>query len=177
VKGQRSFELDVRSIRRARTFVADCLRDRVADDLLETIQLVVSELATNSVRHARSAFDVSVSAKKRKLRVEVTDHGTGMPKPRHATPADTSGRGLEIVANLVDHWGFIERPGGGKLVWFEFRLGSAESTPSTARAEQHKAPLSRGASLRSALIRAETMVTAGACSGGPTWSAARHLRI
>ena len=136
MKAQRSFELDVLSVRRARSFVAECLRDRVAGDLLESIQLVLSELTTNSVRHARSGFDVAVYADKRKVRVEVADRGAGLPTPRHARPADATGRGLEIVANLVDDWGFNVPPGVGKTVWFEFRLSATASARRTARAHR-----------------------------------------
>jgi len=84
------------------------------------VQLLVSELATNAVVHARSCFDVTVE----KLacggaRVEVRDFGNGMPRVLHHEPIALSGRGLQIVTSLARSWGIEERPAGtGKSTWF-----------------------------------------------------------
>lgn len=90
------------------------------DDVL----LLVSELVTNSVRHARSCdIDVSVRAMDGQIRVEVSDDGPGFT---HDVPRG-EGLGLSIVERLADKWGID--PGERFTVWAELSrdLGSAQS--------------------------------------------------
>ena len=86
---------------------------------------MVSELATNSVVHARSDFEVAIERTDTAVRVEVTDHGDGEPAPKPAHPTDIHGRGLLIVSTLADEWGVEDAsPGRGKTVWFTVALAS-----------------------------------------------------
>src|SRR5882757_8013307 len=65
------------------------------------VEVVVSELASNAVRHAATPFQVSVSIGST-VRVEVTDGSPGPPILRKAGPAEPAGRGLLIVEAYAD---------------------------------------------------------------------------
>lgn len=84
---------------------------------VETVVLLVSELATNAVRHAASAFVLSIERSDGAVRVEVADEGDGSPTEQPHDIEAPSGRGLQIVDALADEWGVTQRP-GGKAVWF-----------------------------------------------------------
>ena len=78
---------------------------------------MVSELATNAVKHARSDFKISVDDSGGEIRVEVSDTGPGQPVLRFPASLERSGRGLRIVEALSGAWGTVDSP-GGKTVWF-----------------------------------------------------------
>jgi anti-sigma regulatory factor (Ser/Thr protein kinase) len=103
------------NIPRARHFIDDALPDTCwADD----VTLLVSELASNAVRHAQAPFTVSVGCDGEIVRVEVADDSPQMPVPRVPTFDAVTGRGLMIVEALATSWG-VEPSGSGKTVWFE----------------------------------------------------------
>jgi two-component sensor histidine kinase len=78
---------------------------------------MVSELVTNSVKHAHSDFKVSIDDSGGEIRVEVRDTGRGQPVLRFLAPTEPSGRGLRIVEALSHAWGTVDLP-DGKTVWF-----------------------------------------------------------
>jgi anti-sigma regulatory factor (Ser/Thr protein kinase) len=84
---------------------------------VDAVELMVSELATNSVKHAHSDFKVSISDSRGEIRVEVRDTGRGQPVLRFPAPTEPSGRGLRIVEVLSRAWGTVDSP-HGKTVWF-----------------------------------------------------------
>ena len=103
--------------------------------LREMLELCVSELATNCVIHARTAFTLRYLLKPESVRVEVSDAGAGTPAVRHPSRTDRHGRGLQIVSTLADDWGsFGARAAPGKTVWFEFRLPRGASRGSLGAA-------------------------------------------
>jgi anti-sigma regulatory factor (Ser/Thr protein kinase) len=90
--------------------------------LLDNARLLVSELITNSVRHAglegNAKIGLHVDVGRDVLRVEVTDPGPGFePKERVLTIYQQSGWGLFLVDQIADRWG-VDRKGGTR-VWFE----------------------------------------------------------
>jgi MEDS: MEthanogen/methylotroph, DcmR Sensory domain/Histidine kinase-like ATPase domain len=103
----------------ARHLVVDALRRWGAPDtLVNDVALLVSELATNAVRHAGSAFSVTLHLSATTLRIAVHD---GMPLA--GTVADAwlvlqPLHGLSLVDALSTCWGVEDTP-GGKLVWAE----------------------------------------------------------
>lgn len=123
MSSRESFPFDPRSVPGARRFVRDALR-RWPEETVEVAELMVSELATNCIRHAGTGFDLSVRTGE-EIRVEVTDAGHGTPRVLHPSPEEPSGRGLRIVGSLSRAWGVCSRP-EGKTVWFTLR------TPATA---------------------------------------------
>jgi anti-sigma regulatory factor (Ser/Thr protein kinase) len=85
---------------------------------LDDVLVIVSELASNAVRHAHSGFRLSVAEDDHQVRVEVVDGGPGWPEPVEVTMPSSGGMGLHLVEALSDRWGAMERP-GGKVVWAE----------------------------------------------------------
>ena len=102
----------------ARRFVAAVVG--AGDEVAELAVLLVSELASNAVMHAKTSFEVVVHVDDECLRVEVTDADPKMPLIQPYARESITGRGLHIVAASADHWGFDATP-HGKAVWFEFR--------------------------------------------------------
>lgn len=103
---------------RARVFLADHLCRWEVETLLDTAQLLTTELVANAVIHARSAVSVTARLAPDRLRVEVADTGAGALAMREAGPDDTGGRGLLLIEALAAAWG-TSADGDGKLVWFE----------------------------------------------------------
>lgn len=97
------------------------LASEVPESALEVVELLVTELVANSVRHADLSDDhairLSVRFSDDLVRVEVCDPGSGF-EPHVALPGtdETGGRGLFLVDQLSDGWGVDVR--GGSRVWF-----------------------------------------------------------
>jgi serine/threonine-protein kinase RsbW len=117
----RTFPAIPQSVHAARRFATDALAG-VHAEALESAELMVSELATNCIRHERMSFYVTISRSPREIRVEVTDSGSGMPAMRSPGPNDPSGRGLQIVDMLADEWGIEPEVPAGKTVWFSLAV-------------------------------------------------------
>lgn len=112
----------------ARQAVADVLRGE-RDDVVETARLLVTEVVTNVVIHARTACTIEVRMTPGVARILVTDGSSALPQPRvHGAEAST-GRGLRLLGTLASTWG-ISKPRGrrGKTVWFEVDLLSQPET-------------------------------------------------
>ena len=110
------------SVPSARRFVRSTLRSWELDEFEEAAALVVSELATNAVLHARSAFTVRLSVDSRGLRVEVVDGSQRQPALRGYSAGSATGRGLAIVQDLATDWGVVTHP-DGKSVWVQLLSG------------------------------------------------------
>jgi anti-sigma regulatory factor (Ser/Thr protein kinase) len=100
----------------------DRMRHRLTDEAYEDSRLMVSELVTNSLRHAALSTDQEIelvmALQGETLRVEVGDPGPGFePRPRSADDPAESGWGLFLVARLADRWGIASD--GLQRVWFE----------------------------------------------------------
>lgn len=139
MKASARFSATTTSVAAARRFIAQVLAgiDRPA---LETIALMVSELATNCVRHAQTSYTITVRRGDRDIHVSVRDGGAGHARVRHPSPSDTHGRGLQIVSALAAEWGVDEDPKRpGKTAWFSYPLGgsAADVNDSLARERHH----------------------------------------
>jgi len=99
-------------------------------ELADTAELVVSELVTNAIQHAKVSgrevetrlLRITDDTGRTGLRIEVHDAGDGRPQLRRNRPAPslaTRGRGLLLIDTLVGptRWGTSTRLGIGKLVW------------------------------------------------------------
>ncbi|MFI7640397.1 ATP-binding protein [Nonomuraea sp. NPDC049400] len=89
-------------------------------------ELLISELVTNAVRHARGIVRLSLSAADGLLRCEVEDSSPLLPRLRAAADDDESSRGLALVEVLSSGWGSVPT-GRGKVVWFELPVPAALS--------------------------------------------------
>ena len=116
-----------RSAAAARHTVGGAINDFVRPDLAETVQLLVSELVTNSLRHARLRdegwIELKLQLSPSTLRVEVIDAGVGFEVPETVKErADQmSGWGLVLVSRLAKDWGVVND--GATRVWFELEDG------------------------------------------------------
>jgi anti-sigma regulatory factor (Ser/Thr protein kinase) len=104
------------NVAEARRFVAEALAGRGGS--LDDCELMVSELATNAVRHGRSMFRVGVHRLGQPIRIEVSDCNSRLPVEGAAGTDAQSGRGLQIVDTLSARWG-VRPEAEGKTVWFE----------------------------------------------------------
>jgi anti-sigma regulatory factor (Ser/Thr protein kinase) len=87
------------------------------DGVVERVELIVSELATNAVRHARTPYDLTVQTGS-VVRIAVRDGSPVPPSIQHPDPTAIGGRGLLLVDHFSDRWGSELIP-GGKVVWAE----------------------------------------------------------
>jgi hypothetical protein len=101
-----------------RRFVGGVLRSWNLDELVEDAQLIASELATNAVKHAVSAFRVHLQRDGSGVRIAIQDGGLGRPERRHAAIDAFAGRGVAIVEMTANSWG-CESVDEGKEVWAE----------------------------------------------------------
>lgn len=129
---RRHFPAFPASVPAARGWVTDQLTD-AHPELCQTAAVLVSELATNVVRHAGTVefvIDVDYAPADGRLRVAVTDTGRGYPIPRTPGATEEHGRGLQLVATLADRWGAHRRRGTEeKTVWFELHDRSLAAQP------------------------------------------------
>jgi len=106
---------------RARRFIREALTG-LPDTVVETVQLLISELVTNAVVHGSPPVRVEVDIAPSSVSATVTDQGPGAPVLHEQAALDEHGRGLQLVRQLADDWG-VEWRTGGKSVWFRLRTG------------------------------------------------------
>ena len=102
----------------------DGLASTIGADVLGDVRLLVSELVTNSLRHAELGPEdkivLGVDLEPAHVRVDVTDSGKGFEfKGPSDDPDHVEGWGLYLVATLADRWGVDRDGGGAHQVWFE----------------------------------------------------------
>ena len=104
------------------------LESYLPDEKIQDLNLLVSELVTNSVKHASlmhdEAIEVDANATERTVRIEVTNPGraelTNKVGPR---PTPESGWGLLLVTKIASRWGMFIN--GSTHIWFELDLVDA----------------------------------------------------
>ena len=123
--------LDARAPAAARRLVTQRLERQVVASALESAQLLVSELVTNSLRHCGAPADeviVSVELMPDRFRVGVQDPGSDAVIA--ARPADLEtggGLGLNLVEMLSERWGVERLAGGGTQVWAQLPRAQPDS--------------------------------------------------
>jgi anti-sigma regulatory factor (Ser/Thr protein kinase) len=93
---------------------------RLAPETVETAELLVSELITNSVKASSGAERISLALRRLSGRVitEVFDTSQRPPLLTDASADEESGRGLMLVQALSKEWGYYFAPSGGKVTYF-----------------------------------------------------------
>lgn len=99
------------------------------DDSVDRARLLVSELVTNAVLHARTDITLRCALEDDKARFEIGDGHRVGPTPKHYLADSPTGRGMRLVALLAKEWG-VERVPGGKSVWFTLSREMPPATPS-----------------------------------------------
>jgi serine phosphatase RsbU (regulator of sigma subunit)/anti-sigma regulatory factor (Ser/Thr protein kinase) len=126
--GDWTLEPQPTSVARARELARDQLLAWGLDGLVDTTELLVSELVTNALRHGYGDIRLRLLLD-RTLVCEVWDSALLQPRRRRARDTDEGGRGLQLVAMLSQSWG-SRRTHRGKTVWFELALRGGQSTKS-----------------------------------------------
>jgi signal transduction histidine kinase len=93
----------------------------VIDTVVDTAELIFSELVTNAINAGTSALELTLAIHRDHLRLAVRDDARGRPQRQDAAPTDSHGRGLEIVAALSRAWG-VDRSPPGKQVWAQLPI-------------------------------------------------------
>jgi anti-sigma regulatory factor (Ser/Thr protein kinase) len=102
----------------ARRFTRDQLRDSECD--VDTAVLLVSELVTNAVLHARSEIVLTVQDLGDTVRVDVADSSPLPPRTHNFAVESATGRGMRMLGQLAHRWGLEPSAVGlGKVIWFE----------------------------------------------------------
>lgn len=109
------------SARQARRHVTSLLESAGLTDVADTAALLVSEVVTNALLHARSDASLSVSVHAGAVRVEVRDTSVVPVQRRSRSTEAATGRGLLLLDALSERWG-TENRHDGKVVWFELAL-------------------------------------------------------
>ncbi|WP_406723686.1 SpoIIE family protein phosphatase [Streptomyces sp. GD-15H] len=120
-----SWELpvDPTLVAQARTLTEAQLADWNLEPLAFTTELIVSELVTNAIRHARGPIALRL-IHTASLICEVSDGSLSAPHLRLARNSDEGGRGLFLVAQLSTRWG-TRYTTDGKTIWAEQALTPA----------------------------------------------------
>ncbi|KAB1147687.1 SpoIIE family protein phosphatase [Streptomyces luteolifulvus] len=113
-----------RSVGRAREYARGRLLSWDLEPLVDTTELLVSELVTNALRYGEGEIRLRLLLD-RTLVCEVWDAGLVQPRRRRARDTDEGGRGLQLVGLLSAAWGSRRTP-RGKTVWFELPLPDGE---------------------------------------------------
>lgn len=123
-----SWPATLSAVHSVRGAVRTWLREEELDVLEDVCLLVVSELTTNSVVHAGTPFDLTITRLLDGLLVQVHDDSASAPRPddRPALTA-VSGRGMFLVDALCEEWGVVQDGAGGKATWAVV----AATTPAT----------------------------------------------
>lgn len=134
------------SVTQARRFAEAALSEFGLEDLSWEVVLLVSELVSNSVLHARS--DVTLRLETLgpgEVRVDVRDTSAKLPTRRMFSDQSTTGRGLRLLEEVAAVWG-VRTEEVGKTVWAVFRRqepdGAAREDAAVATAEDVDAILS-----------------------------------
>ncbi|MEU6171042.1 SpoIIE family protein phosphatase [Streptantibioticus parmotrematis] len=113
------------SVAQARELARARLEGWGLGELVDTTELLVSELVTNALRHGKGDIRLRLLLD-RTLVCEVWDSGLVQPRRRRARDTDEGGRGLQLVSLLSRSWGSRRTP-HGKTVWFELTLPDGKS--------------------------------------------------
>ncbi|MEU6769758.1 SpoIIE family protein phosphatase [Streptomyces sp. NPDC046759] len=114
---------DPKALTQARHLIRAAVRSWGYREHSDEIELVADELITNALMHTEGSAIVTLRALDGghgRLRIEVEDTSSALPRRLEAREDGVSGRGLMLVDMLADAWG-VEARGGGKAVWCEFR--------------------------------------------------------
>lgn len=118
-----------RSASQARAAVRALLRDAGEDQLLDAVELLVTELVTNVVLHVGGTVQVRAAVSPGEVLLEVVDTSPVGPQVRLFSGTSTTGRGMRLVRALAEDHGVRPTDDGGKAVWVRV------TTRSTTRSE------------------------------------------
>ncbi|MET8327326.1 ATP-binding SpoIIE family protein phosphatase [Streptomyces sp. NPDC005181] len=122
----------LQGVSQVREFLRDLLSEWDMVPLLETMELLTSEVVTNALIHAHSEVELRLREYPDRIRVEVRDSDPHPPVPTSIVADEEnnqeaeSGRGLLIVDALAGDWG-SSPAGRGKTTWFDIAIPDCDS--------------------------------------------------
>jgi hypothetical protein len=115
-----AFAAEPRSPQLTRHLLRETLHGWQLQHLDDVAMLLVSELATNAVLHARTGFQLEVEQRDEVIRVSVYDCSAAGPARRRSGLDAGTGRGIGLVEVLASAWGTARDVAPwAKVVWFE----------------------------------------------------------
>ena len=112
------------SVPRTARDAARALSPPVTERRLDDVRLLISEIVTNSIRHAGMRAEDWIRVRMRIgggiVRIEVSDPGTGFDQPAQPQPLAESGWGMYLLEQIADRWGVNRND--TTCVWFELDL-------------------------------------------------------
>jgi two-component sensor histidine kinase len=109
------------SATRARRLAREQLASVCGPETLDTVALLVTELVTNAILHARTPLQLQIDTGDDHVRLCVEDASDRRPERRTYASDAVTGRGLTLVEKLASSWG-VEATPSGKAVWCEIAL-------------------------------------------------------
>ncbi|MER7779955.1 ATP-binding protein [Streptomyces sp. NPDC096191] len=110
------------SIAAARHWVRDCVEGFGGSPhqhrMIQTAELLVSELITNAIRHGAGPPLIRLTWNGRLLRIAVSDYSDRRPRMRVTQSTEPGGFGMQLLELLAHRWGVTPRH-PGKTVWAE----------------------------------------------------------
>jgi serine phosphatase RsbU (regulator of sigma subunit)/anti-sigma regulatory factor (Ser/Thr protein kinase) len=106
------------AVRDARSLIRDPLKRWGLEDLIDSSELLVSELVTNAIRYANGEVQLRLVLEPDSLVCEVHDSSPALPRVLQVDKDAENGRGLHVVSQVASRWG-ARRTAGGKVVWCE----------------------------------------------------------
>lgn len=108
---------DASSSRTARHWVGSRLVALRLEPLADAVELLTSEIVTNALLHAGTEMVLRLEPADGGVQVQVTDGSPVPPSRRRYSSTATTGRGVAVLDDLADEWGWTPEP-TGKTVWF-----------------------------------------------------------
>ncbi len=106
------------AVRDARVMIRDPLKRWGLEDLIDTSELLVSELVTNAIKYANGEVLLRLILEPDSLVCEVHDSSPALPRVLQVDKDAENGRGLHVVSQMSSRWG-ARRTLTGKVVWCE----------------------------------------------------------
>jgi anti-sigma regulatory factor (Ser/Thr protein kinase) len=144
---EKTFESVPGSVALARHFVSATLDGEGVGDATWSAVQIVSELATNAVVHAATAFTVAIVVDDGLVRIAVTDAKPFVAATqRHFSDYTTTGRGLRLVERMSRSWG-VETTRTNKTVWCEIVRTASVDEPERSSADELRGSADDGVAL------------------------------
>lgn len=147
---------ELHSVRVARRYATAAFQGwRVPADTIDNAVTIISELATNALRHTgptpevepptgwsvRSSCTLVLQLWPCYVLILVCDQDRRPPVLRRPAPDAESGRGLQLVEELSEAWGYaLPEPPAGKVVWAQVLLPDAPGPANSTRQGRSKHP-------------------------------------
>ena len=122
-----------RSATRARQLTREQLAAACPEEAVEVAALLVTELVSNAILHARTDIVLIVDVVPGRVVLRVRDGSDVAPVARGYGPEAATGRGIALVEQLASEWG-VDRADGGKEVWCRIDFDAALDSPSADEA-------------------------------------------